>query len=935
MLKINKIRSFLTIVLIAVSIQSYSQCAATSTNCDEFISNVVVGSISNNSGACGNYVDYTAQSTNMNIGTGYAITVTNGNPIYAQDQCGIWVDWNQDNDFDDANETIAIIGTPGVGPYTATITPPSGAILGNTTMRIRITYTGAVSSCGTATYGEVEDYTINVQAALAMSYVSSTTTQTNTNDAQRCWNNVEIIGLEVVTSGTVSPFDLTQIRMLTNGSTNVLADVTNIDIYYTGTSSAFSTANLFASAAPAIPGSIIQANGTQTLEAGTNYFWIVYDLNSSATLTNIIDARCSQFTTGVGTFAPTTTNPAGTRTIVACTPSPGGVYSNNTMWLKTNDGSNISYDGSNRVGAWTSSIGSVSASQGTNTNKPIFNSSNEHFNFNPHIEIDGFNDELSNSSSGDLLGSNGTIILVSSFVGITTFAFTGYGNTYQIKTDGNCGHTNTSGSLWQASWATATSVASPNNRPQILGLKGGNTAFNFRNGIYNTTASTTAFGAITHGNLNIGSRGGDEFSGANLSEAITYDRSLSTTELDYIQSYLAIKYGITMGTNGTSTDYYSPNGEVIWDQSANSAYAYDIAGIGEEESAGLYQTKSHSINGGSTTTFNDILTVVNGSDFSSPSNIGTNSSYFVWGNNNGATSMSATTNFNSSNGSSFDFLLGRGWKAQETGTIGTLTLQFDLSSAGITDLSKVGLLVDTDTDFSSGALSVAPSSFNNGTGIVEYTYNFTLANGLFFTLGESASVLDVDLLSFDAKSDGNNTVNVEWITTSEKDNDYFIIQKSKNGEVFEDVVKIDGRGTTNQKEWYQFKDKKPFSGTSYYRLKQVNKDGTINYSYTKTVRLSGIEILTMYPLPANDFIKIILSSSKDNIISVALIDILGKETISTFNAKEGINNFNINTKNLSSGTYVLKITPSNGKNIYQKNNNRIGINFIRFYVLQY
>ncbi|MFH2141604.1 MAG: GEVED domain-containing protein [Bacteroidota bacterium] len=148
-----------------INVQAVGYCAAGATTCDEYISRVQTGTI-DNSTACtaGGYANYTAMSTSMNIGTGYPTTVTNGAP-YASDQCGIWVDWNQDFDFADANETITITGTPGNGPYTATITPPAGATLGNTRMRVRICYTTGLSSCGTATYGEVEDYTINVQAA--------------------------------------------------------------------------------------------------------------------------------------------------------------------------------------------------------------------------------------------------------------------------------------------------------------------------------------------------------------------------------------------------------------------------------------------------------------------------------------------------------------------------------------------------------------------------------------------------------------------------------------------------------------------------------------------------------------------------------------------------------------------------------------------------
>jgi hypothetical protein len=137
-------------------------CAAGG-GCDEFIENVSVGAIDNTTG-CDGYADFTAQMTDMTVGIGYPITITNGNP-YSSDQCGIWVDWNADLDFEDPGEQVTVTGTPGNGPYTATITPPPGSVIGETRMRIRLTYTGDVLPCGTTTYGEVEDYTVNVREA--------------------------------------------------------------------------------------------------------------------------------------------------------------------------------------------------------------------------------------------------------------------------------------------------------------------------------------------------------------------------------------------------------------------------------------------------------------------------------------------------------------------------------------------------------------------------------------------------------------------------------------------------------------------------------------------------------------------------------------------------------------------------------------------------
>ncbi|WP_435579206.1 LamG domain-containing protein [Gilvibacter sp.] len=130
--------------------------------------------------------------------------------------------------------------------------------------------------------------------------------------------------------------------------------------------------------------------------------------------------------------------------------------------------------------------------------------------------------------------------------------------------------------------------------------------------------------------------------GGRIAEVITYsatntDGSL-TDNRNRIQSYLAIKYGITLGVNGVSQDYVDSNGNVIWDQSSDGgAFNWDIAGLGRSDAAGLMQKQSKSVNA-------NTLVTMGMANIESTNNANTNDltddeSYLVWGHDN--TSLNA------------------------------------------------------------------------------------------------------------------------------------------------------------------------------------------------------------------------------------------------------------------------------------------------------
>jgi hypothetical protein len=135
------------------------------------------------------------------------LTVTNGTP-YSGDECSVWIDWNQDMDFTDYGESIMAQGGP--VNFTAQIVPPENASYGNHRIRIRIYYSSAdsPSPCGTASYGEVEDYTLFLgQPGL---WVGGTAGQTQNWNTAANWHDhaVPTAGTNVVVPGGLTYYPI-------------------------------------------------------------------------------------------------------------------------------------------------------------------------------------------------------------------------------------------------------------------------------------------------------------------------------------------------------------------------------------------------------------------------------------------------------------------------------------------------------------------------------------------------------------------------------------------------------------------------------------------------------------------------------------------------------------------------------------------------------
>ena len=156
-------------VFVDMTPQANCYCAAGSTDVDptfEKISNVTFGSLNNSSTSVAGYEDFSSLTpASFAAGSTANITVTGNGNTYAGDLVRVWIDFNQNGNFNDPGE-LAFASAASAGPYTGPITFPVSATTGVTKMRIRL-YDGTFGNgnntpCGNNTYGQVEDYLVNI-----------------------------------------------------------------------------------------------------------------------------------------------------------------------------------------------------------------------------------------------------------------------------------------------------------------------------------------------------------------------------------------------------------------------------------------------------------------------------------------------------------------------------------------------------------------------------------------------------------------------------------------------------------------------------------------------------------------------------------------------------------------------------------------------------
>jgi len=423
------------------------------------------------------------------------------------------------------------------------------------------------------------------------------------------------------------------------------------------------------------------------------------------------------------------------------------------------------------------------------------------------------------------------------------------------------------------------------------------------NGVLGSRAETATCGRIyTHaGAVSIGgnngssryhddsSSGGRYFNGY-LAELIHFnDAPVNETRRRILENYLSGKYNIPLNSN-----------QVI---DLDPEYDNEIAGIGQLNDA---NEDLHRDSQGKS------IIRIKGAQQN------TNGSFMFWGHNN----VPLDETWPWSGGSLPTGVVersGRVWKVSKTGSLNNVEVLIrynNLTNATDLGVNDLKLLVHANSDGQdfSGAQVIDASDLMSGY-VVKFD-NVDLKDGEYFALANSniLTPLPIELLDFNARLNGN-VVDLNWHTVTETNNDYFVVERTRDDLNWEPVLVIPGAGNSTSLLSYSEVDREPLEGVSYYRLKQVDFDGSFSYSDLVSVLNTNRgfnQDVSLFPNPSSmGLVYLRLGKSfRSNAVEIRIYDISGKLHMSEKIANAG-SDIQVNCDDLPAGLYLAKVSSAN------------------------
>ncbi len=215
--------------------------------------------------------------------------------------------------------------------------------------------------------------------------------------------------------------------------------------------------------------------------------------------------------------------------------------------------------------------------------------------------------------------------------------------------------------------------------------------------------------------------------------------------------------------------------------------------------------------------------------------------------------------------------------------------------------------VDPSNNILTAGIFTGTPDFDPNGGVVNFTAQ--VLDGFIHKL-TNPSPLPIQLLNFEAIQN-KNTAQLTWQTATETNNDYFTIEKSKDGFEFTEAGTIDGAGNSSAILHYSFIDHNPYPGISYYRLKQNDFNGSYTFSATVTINVKGDDRVIIYPNPAKNVFTV--SGFEYNYgDEFKITNAMG---ITVYSSRVSSTRFNVDVSNLKRGIYFVHIIKTNSSTV--------------------
>ncbi|HEY4650570.1 MAG TPA: T9SS C-terminal target domain-containing protein, partial [Pontibacter sp.] len=169
-------------------------------------------------------------------------------------------------------------------------------------------------------------------------------------------------------------------------------------------------------------------------------------------------------------------------------------------------------------------------------------------------------------------------------------------------------------------------------------------------------------------------------------------------------------------------------------------------------------------------------------------------------------------------------------------------------------------------------------------------------------------IMPVELVSFTGRQVGQE-IQLNWATASEHENKHFIVERSQDAKAFETIAAIAGKGSSSIRSAYSYTDQAPLQGIAYYRLKQVDLDGTQAYSKIIAVNMQFAGNAILYPTIATDFIN--LEVTTPGAVATAY-DVTGRQVLQQ-QLSPDTRKYVLDVSKLQAGSYSLMLLSPKGE----------------------